>query len=114
VIYSRDPGEIAYNDARGIAYDWLKRTKGQDGGDFSLQPRRRALRLARGAQVRRQGCRGEGDRPLIDLGVTDKDLKRRSSGRTRSARSQRRTARRSSTASPTTSWQDVREGGGVV
>jgi hypothetical protein len=36
VVYSRDPGEIAYNEARGIAYDWLKRTKGQaDAGGYT-------------------------------------------------------------------------------
>jgi hypothetical protein len=54
VVYSRDPGEIAYNEARGITYDWLKRVKGQvDPGGYQSTARR-ALRLAGGAQVRRQ------------------------------------------------------------
>jgi hypothetical protein len=44
-IYRRDPGEIAYNEARGIAYDWLKREKGQefDGALPPNAPRPRAI-----------------------------------------------------------------------
>ena len=44
VIYRRDPGEIAYNEGRGIAYDWLQREKGQSfEGGFST-PRGNAMR----------------------------------------------------------------------
>lgn len=43
ITYSRDPGEMAYDEARGIAYDWLKREKGQDSGTFSTTPRAEAM-----------------------------------------------------------------------
>ena len=43
LIYRRDPGEMAYNEAKGIAYDWKERVKGEEGGSFS-SPRADALR----------------------------------------------------------------------
>lgn len=37
-IYRRDPGEMAYNQSRGIVYDWLEREKGQTfEGGFSTK-----------------------------------------------------------------------------
>ncbi|WP_226018401.1 SNF2-related protein [Novosphingobium sp. FKTRR1] len=37
-IYRRDPGEVAYNTARSVAYDWLKREKGQEfAGGFTTK-----------------------------------------------------------------------------
>lgn len=75
LVYSRDPGENAYNDARGIAYDWLKRTKGQDGGMFSSN---RADALYAWRAARRfddADAEKKAVDQLIDLGVTDKDLK---------------------------------------
>lgn len=44
VVYKRDPGEMAYDDAKGIAYDWLSREKGQGGGGNMTNPRSEALR----------------------------------------------------------------------
>lgn len=42
VFYRRDPGEIAYNAARSITFDWLRRTKGQEGSSSYTTPRSRA------------------------------------------------------------------------
>lgn len=44
VIYRRDPGEIAYNAARGIAYDWKRRVLGQDSSSDFTSPRADAMR----------------------------------------------------------------------
>ncbi len=46
-VYRRDPGEMAYNDAKGMAYDWLERARGQGGGGVPSSPRSQALRLYR-------------------------------------------------------------------
>lgn len=43
-IYRRDPGEIAYNEARGIAYDWKRRVRGQEGRSSMSTPRSDAMR----------------------------------------------------------------------
>jgi len=43
VTYARDPGEMAYDQARGYAYDWLKRVKGEDSGAYATTPRANAL-----------------------------------------------------------------------
>ena len=42
VFYRRDPGEIAYNAARSITFNWLQRTKGQEGSSSYTTPRSRA------------------------------------------------------------------------
>jgi hypothetical protein len=43
LLYRRDPGEMAYDTAKSIAYDWLEDVKGQ-GGFGSSSPRSLALR----------------------------------------------------------------------
>ena len=43
LIYRRDPGEMAFDTAKGIAYEWLERVKGQEGGGMT-SPRSAALR----------------------------------------------------------------------
>lgn len=43
-VYRKDPGEMAYNQARGIAYDWLKRVKGQEFAGGFTSPRGEAQR----------------------------------------------------------------------
>lgn len=48
-VYRRDPGEIAYNEARGIAYDWLKREKGQEFAGGFTSKRSEAARKYRTA-----------------------------------------------------------------
>lgn len=75
VVSRRDAGENAYHRARSLAFDWLRREKGQEGVSVST-PRADALhdwRLAKrygdreGAQAARQRLR--------DLGVTIDDLR---------------------------------------
>lgn len=75
LIYRRDPGEIAYNQSRGIAYDWLEREKGQafEGGFSSA--RANATRDYRTAL--KFGDKTAADKAIesmVDLGVTDEDL----------------------------------------
>lgn len=43
LLYSRDPGEIAYNKIRGLTYDWLAREKGESGAGNDSTARSRAL-----------------------------------------------------------------------
>jgi hypothetical protein len=43
LVYKKNPDEMAYDEARTIAYDWLERTKGGSGGS-STSPRGEALR----------------------------------------------------------------------
>lgn len=49
VVYRRDPGEIAYNEARGIAYEWLERERGQEFAGGFKSPRSDAYRKYRTA-----------------------------------------------------------------
>lgn len=49
VVYRRDPGEMAYDEAKGIAYDWLARVKGEDSTGSRTSPRSTALREYRQA-----------------------------------------------------------------
>lgn len=75
LIYRRDPAEMAYDDAKGIAYDWLARTKGQEGGG-ATSSRGEALRDYRMAL--RYGDASAADKALLhyaDLGGTEKSLK---------------------------------------
>lgn len=44
VVYRRDPGEMAYDEAKGVAYDWLERVKGQSSTGSQVSPRSSALR----------------------------------------------------------------------
>lgn len=44
IVYRRDPGEMAYDGAKGLAYDWLERVKGQRGSGGFSSPRGDALR----------------------------------------------------------------------
>lgn len=74
LIYRRDPGEMAFDTAKGLAYDWLREVKGRDGG-FASSPRSDALRDYRAAL--RYGDGEAADAALIryaDAGGTDKDL----------------------------------------
>ncbi|WP_017182296.1 hypothetical protein [Sphingobium xenophagum] len=75
VLYRRDPGEIAYNEARGIAYAWLEDVKGQSGSSSFSTPRSEALRDYRTAL--RFGDQSAADKAIdemIALGMNDKDL----------------------------------------
>ncbi|WP_337846831.1 DEAD/DEAH box helicase family protein [Sphingomonas sp.] len=75
VLYRRDPGEIAYDEARGIAYDWLRETKGQEGASSFSTPRSEATRDFK--QARRFGDESAEARAIeemIALGMTDSDL----------------------------------------
>lgn len=74
IVYKRDPGEMAYDEARGIAYDWLERTKGGSGGGGSslrseaLRDYRMALRYGDESAARKALLRYE------ELGGTMKSL----------------------------------------
>lgn len=75
MVYRREPGEIAYDEARGIAYDWLRFTKGQEGSSTFSTPRSEATRDYK--QARRFGDKAAEDRALermLDLGMDDGDL----------------------------------------
>ncbi len=50
VIYSRDVGENAYNQIKGLAYDWERRETGQTGSGTYQTPRSKALHDWRLAQ----------------------------------------------------------------
>lgn len=74
-VYRRDPGEMAYDEAKGIAFDWLERVKGQEGGAF-VSSRSEALRDYRTAM--RYGDDKAADKALTryeELGGTAKGLK---------------------------------------
>jgi hypothetical protein len=74
LVYRRDPGEMAFSEAQGIAYDWLERVKGQEGGGFS-SPRSEALRDYRLGL--RYGDRDAADKALLryeELGGTERGL----------------------------------------
>jgi tRNA G10 N-methylase Trm11 len=43
LVTSRDPGEEAYNQIRGLTYDYLHRVKGQEGKSSMVTPRSTAL-----------------------------------------------------------------------
>jgi hypothetical protein len=75
VIYRRSPDETAYNEARGLAYDWLRTTKGQEGAGGFSSPRSNALYDWRKSRV--FGDKASEDRALdrmIELGMTKGDL----------------------------------------
>lgn len=44
ILYRRDPGEMAYDEAKGIAYDWLERVKGEGSTGSRTSPKSTALR----------------------------------------------------------------------
>ncbi len=74
VVYRKDPDEMAYDEAKGIAYDWLERVKGQEGGGFS-SARGEALRDYRLGL--RYGDQDAADKALVryaELGGTEKSL----------------------------------------
>ncbi|SKB32251.1 LPD3 domain-containing protein [Sphingopyxis flava] len=75
IVYRRSPGEIAYDEARGIAYDWLKGVKGQTSEGGYSSPRSEALRDYR--QALRYGDEDALEKAIermIALGIDDKDL----------------------------------------
>lgn len=75
VIYRRSPDETAYNEARGLAYDWLRTAKGQEGAGGFSSPRSNALYDWRKSRV--FGDKASEDRALdrmIELGMTKGDL----------------------------------------
>ena len=75
VVYRRDPGEIAYNEARGLAYGWLERVKGQSGSSSFTTPRSEALRDYRTAlKFDDPDAADKALDRMIELGVDDKDL----------------------------------------
>lgn len=74
-IYRKDPGEIAYNEARGVAYDWLKREKGQEFAGGFTSKRSEAARDYRTAL--KFGDQESADKSLnemIALGVDSGDF----------------------------------------
>ena len=74
-MYRRDPGEIAYNEARGLAYGWLERVKGQSGSSSFTTPRSEALRDYRTAlKFDDPDAADKALDRMIELGVDDKDL----------------------------------------
>jgi hypothetical protein len=75
VLYRRDPGEIAYNEARGVAYDWLRRVKGQDGSSDNSSPRSNAARDFRTAtKFGDQEAAEKALQEMGNLGVTRGDF----------------------------------------
>jgi hypothetical protein len=75
VVYRRDPQEMAYDEAKGIAYDWLDRVKGQGGGGGFTSERSEALRDYRMAL--RYSDQSAADKALVryaQLGGTEKGL----------------------------------------
>jgi hypothetical protein len=75
-VYRRDPGEIAYNSARSIAYDWLKRAKGQEfAGGFSTA-RGNAMRDYRTAiKFGDQAAARQALEEMVKLGVDGGDYR---------------------------------------
>lgn len=75
VIYRRDPGELAYNAAKGYAYDWLRREKGQDFAGGFTSARAEAARDYRTA--RKFGDVDAAEKALgemASMGVTNRDF----------------------------------------
>ena len=75
LVYRRDPGEMAFDTAKGIAYDWLENVKGQSPGG-GTSPRSAALRDYRMAL--RYGDQDAADKALIryaEFEGTDEGLK---------------------------------------
>jgi len=75
LVYKRDPGEMAYDTAKGIAYDWLEKVKGQSGS-FGSTPRSAALREYRMAL--RYGDQEAADEALLryaEFDGTERGLK---------------------------------------
>jgi N12 class adenine-specific DNA methylase len=75
LVYRRDPGEMAYDQARSTAYDWLEQKRGERGGSSS-SPRGEALRDYRMAL--RYGDQDAAEKALRrydELGGTKKSLK---------------------------------------
>lgn len=75
VVYRRQPGEIAYDEARGLAYQWNNRVKGSEGSSDFSTPRSSAMRDYRTAL--RYGDESAADKALDEmgaLGVTEKDM----------------------------------------
>jgi hypothetical protein len=77
VVTKRDPEENAYNRTRGLAYDWLRKEKGTEGGSNIQTPRSKALydwRLAKkfGDRKAERNARRE----MLRLGMDEKDLQR--------------------------------------
>jgi hypothetical protein len=74
LVYRRDPGEMAYDEAKGIAYDWKERVKGE-AASSGTSPRSEALREYRMAI--RYGDESAAEKALLkyeELGGTDKGL----------------------------------------
>lgn len=75
VVNTKDPGEMAYSRAKGLAHKWLEREKGQEGISSFTSPRAQALyewRLAK-----KYGDDDAADRArdkMQELGVTTQDL----------------------------------------
>lgn len=44
IVYRRDPGEMAYDDIRSVAHEWLEHTRGESGTVNRTDPKSRALR----------------------------------------------------------------------
>lgn len=44
IVYRRDPGEMAYDDIRGAAHEWLEHSRGESGTVNRTDPKSRALR----------------------------------------------------------------------
>lgn len=77
VTYKRDLGENAYNQIKGMTYDWLRREKGMEGSGGYQTPRSKALyewRLAK--KFGDRDAERKAFRRLRELGVSDKDLGR--------------------------------------
>lgn len=69
-VYRKDPGEMAYNEARGIAYDWLKRERGQEFAGGFKSPRSEAMRDYRTAiKFGDQDAAGKAYEEMARLGV---------------------------------------------
>ncbi len=75
ITYRRDPGEIAYDEARGLAYDWNRRVKGQEGSSSFSTPRSEAMRRYKTAiRYDDAEARDVALDDLVEFGMTDKEL----------------------------------------
>lgn len=75
VVNKRDAGEVAYNRAKGLVSDWLKRTKGQEGYGNFTSPRSDALyKLRLALKYRDREAERQARRELRDLGATEDDI----------------------------------------
>ena len=75
LVYTRDVGENAYNRTRDLAYDWLRRVKGEVGVGGQVTPRgtayyeyKQALRFGDTDAAKAAWKR------MVELGVTKGDL----------------------------------------